>query len=568
LNQVVNSTDREISISGKISSESTAGPVTPPEAKTDDSRDLEKSIVNFVNEGSIRIRKELEKTKELKKRVLNEMSVSLKAIEERLEPELIIESSGNLKEYIKKTRKRGSVLERLKSIKPGIRGRIAKIWYRKSESILSARKLTLSTGRLGVSAALWQVDDEEGQMRMDEFLNILEAVSPEARIIDALPFYYRQLFVGKQNVDRAFWTGRQTALADAEKAVKWFRLGLTRKDIFGSGGLLIAGEQNSGKTYLSQYIAGKFFNKKMIYQINAPDVGSINIADFEEAVMKALNPEQVNIEAGTETKTLATLNAQSVFIINDLELWWERSENGLIVIKHILRMINKYSNKYFFLVNINIYSYRYINKFVPLEKVFLKILDCEPFNAEELKDIILFRHKSTGLKYKLKNHREDDISVWRQAQLFSKHFNYSKGNIGVALQAWVSNIESVNVVDKSGDISFRKDSGRINIKEPKIPDLSRLKYMDPDWFLIILQFILHKRLSVEKIARISAESSHDLKRHLRDMIRVGVIVKTQKIRPLRSGDTPSSTEAEEHIFELNSFLRPHLVNEMVERNIL
>ena len=92
--------------------------------------------------------------------------------------------------------------------------------------------------------------------------------------------------------------------------------------------------------------------------------------------------------------------------------------------------------------------------------------------------------------------------------------------------------------------------------------------MDPDWLLIILQFILHKRLSVEKISRISAESSRDLKRHLRDMIRVGVIVKTQKIRPVRSTETPTTEEDEEPIFELNSFLRPHLVNEMVERNIL
>jgi len=552
----LNNTDRGGSVAGAVSQPAQESVSETEKEDSQSNAELQKSIIDFVNEGNARIANEIVKIKDRKKRVLTVLSDGLEVTQNKLEPELIIESAGNLKEYIRKSRKRGSLIERLKRIKPGIRGKIAKIWYRKSESFLAARKLSLSTGRLGISAASWQLEESEHEMRMDEFLMMLEAVSPDAKVIDALPFYYRQLFLGKQNVDRAFWTGRKQALADADKVVKWFKTGLLRSDNFGSGGLLVVGEQNAGKTYLSQFIAGKHFDKKRIYTINPPEGGSTDIVLFNKTMEAAINHRDSDKE-----ENLDTLPAESVFILNDLELWWERSEKGLDVIRHVLEMIRIYGGKHFFVVNLNIYSYRYINKLLPFENGFLKILECEPFNAEELKDIILFRHKSTGLKYRYRNHREDDISVWRQAQLFSRYFNYSKGNVGVALQAWISNIVSVAMLEKSGEISYRQGTGKVYIQEPRTPDINRLSHMQPDWILLVLQFILHKRASLEKLLRISNMDRIELQKHLNNMIRVGLIIHSP------SQQNINESQGKE-IYELNNFLRPHLVNNMVEQEIL
>ena len=281
--------------------------------------------------------------------------------------------------------------------------------------------------------------------QIDELLNILDGVSPNPQVLESLPFYYKQLFLGKQKVDKAFWRGRKKALADAERTVKRFKNGL-------SGGLLITGEQNSGKTYLSQNIANKFFDNKKVYHINPPESGSIDVSVFKEALIK---------EWGGNT-----IPQDSVIIVNDLELWWERSENGFDIVNTITDMISDDNKTWFFIINVNIHSFRFMNKMKSIDGYFLNIIECEPFNAEELKDIILFRHRSTALKFELNGSNEDDLSVWTQARLFSRHFDYSRGNVGVALQAWISNVEGF-------------EDGKLTIKKPGSHYAPELKYLNP-----------------------------------------------------------------------------------------
>ena len=529
--------------------------------------DLQKSIIDFVNEGDLRIQKELGKVREQKKRCLVELSEALSKTVATLEPEVIVSSAGNLKEYIKQTKKRRSLLDRLRAIKPGLRNKIAKIWYRRSESLLAARKLSLTSGKLSISAALWKADEEEGELRLDELLTIIEDVSPDPQVLEKLPFYYRQLFLGKQNVDRAFWTGRGLIMLEAKKAINRFRQGLGRQDSLSTGGLLIVGEQNSGKTYLSQYIAGKYFNKRKIYQVNPPDVGTIDINLFGKAIQNVIGAGE-ELEAGAKPRTLMDVEKDSVFIFNDIELWWERSQKGLVVIEQILKIINQHGGRIFFIVNSNIHSFRYINRLTHFSDGFQKMLECEPFSAEELKDIILFRHKSTGIRYRLKNKREDDISGWRQARLFSKYFNYSKGNVGVALNAWISNIHAVSLSDKAAELSVSKGTGLVQIKEPKIPNLDRLRHINSDWLLIIIQFILHKRMTVSKLGRVAHLESETVVSLVSLLLRAGVIVYSTSGRNRSNTSGEAEGDLEEAVYELNQFLRPHLVNDLVERGVL
>ncbi|MBL4754933.1 MAG: hypothetical protein JKY52_15225 [Flavobacteriales bacterium] len=551
------------------------GPVTDVGAKEERSEeqaagrqeDLQKSIIDFVNEGDIRIQKELSRIREQKKQALIELPEALKKTVSYLEPDMIISSAGNLKEYVKQSKKRISILDRIRSIKPGLRNKIAKIWYRRSESLLAARKLSLSSGKLSISAALWKADEEEGELRLDELLTIIEKVSPDLQVLDKLPFYYRQLFLGKQNVDRAFWTGRGVILLEAKKAINRFRQGLARQDSLSTGGLLILGEQNAGKTYLSQYIAGKYFNKRKIYQVNPPEAGSIDINVFGKAIQNIIN-DKVETDGGARSKTLKDVEKDSVFVFNDIELWWERSKDGLVVIDQMLKLINQYGGKLFFIFNGNIHSFRYINRLTNFSDNFQKILECEPFSAEELKDIVLFRHKSTGIKYRLNNKREDDISGWRQARLFSKYFNYSKGNVGVALNAWISNIQTVSLSDKAAELTVSKGTGLIQITEPKIPNLDRLRHLNPDWLLIIIQFILHKKMTVEKLRRVAHLPEETIVSQLNLLLRAGVITYSSSGRGRGKATEEQPGQVEEVVYELNQFLRPHLVNDLVERGVL
>ena len=523
---------------------------------------FQKSILDFVNEGKTRVKNEMVKTKEERKQVLNSLVNSLELTCQKLDPDEITESAGNLKEYIRKTKKRNHLIARIKSLVPKFKAKVSRIWYSKSDSFLVARRINIDKESWGISAAPWNFAKGRAPMKLEDFILILESVVPKNSVLDALPFYYRQLFLGKHHVDRAFWTGRKNAMEAADKAVDWFKSGVARKDGFGSGGLLIMGEQNSGKTYLSQYIAGKYFDKKHIFHITPPIGGSTDIGVLKTFILEGIASPDEDVGIMSDlTTALESLPKGSVILFNDLELWWDRSGSGMQAIDFIIRLINHYSNQIFFIVNCNVYSLKQIKRMMDVSGSFLMEIPCEPFSAEELRDVILFRHKSTGLKYKLNTQREDDMTVWREAKLFSKYFDYSKGNVGVALQAWISNIDSVATSEKPGQMSYERNSGVLFMSDPKVPDLKVLKRMNIDWTLIIQQFILHNHLSSEKLSNISTIDNAIIGRVIKEMNKVGLIFPIN--RNENNGEDNNGI-----VYQINPYILPHLVNDMVVRGLL
>ncbi|MCH7515296.1 MAG: hypothetical protein IH947_15345, partial [Bacteroidetes bacterium] len=174
-------------------------------------RNNHNDVIEFINEGNVRIKDERTKTKELKKQFFSSVNDSLNITVETLQPDKIILSAGNLKHYIKKSKSTSwqTIAERVKMLKTHIRRRFTKIWYRRSEGVLAARKLSPRFRR----GASWQKTGRDNDTQIDELLNILDAVSPNPQVLESLPFYYKQLFLGKQKVDKAFWRGRKKALA-------------------------------------------------------------------------------------------------------------------------------------------------------------------------------------------------------------------------------------------------------------------------------------------------------------------------------------------------------------------
>ena len=138
----------------------------------------------------------------------------------------------------------------------------------------------------------------------------------------------------------------------------------------------------------------------------------------------------------------------------------------------------------------------------------------------------------------------------------------------MALNAWISNIHTVSLSDKAADLSVSKGTGLVKIKEAKIPNLDRLRYMNPDWLLIIIQFILHKRMTVAKLKRVSHLPVETVIAQVNLLRRAGVIVYSSPGR-IQAQDIEDEPEVlEEIVYELNQFLRPHLVNDLVERGVL
>ena len=124
------------------------------------------------------------------------------------------------------------------------------------------------------------------------------------------------------------------------------------------------------------------------------------------------------------------------------------------------------------------------------------------------------------------------------ASLFNKYFNYSEGNPGIALKAWLGNIVSIS-------------GKKIYIRSPQMPDTRILEKLDENWKVVLIQMILQKRLTMERINKIFFSDDKRAGEIISSMLRSGII-----------------EERREKLFIVNPYIEPHLIKVFKREGIL
>ncbi len=389
------------------------------------------------------------------------------------------------------------------------RSLLTKIFYSRSEGILLAKKLNKVPGLISTNSRL---------------LDLGEKVNPSADALKSLPQYYVTLFNGKSSISKDFWINRNKDEKTFGKAVKRYQHGR-------GGGILLLGDRNSGKTAFGKQVVHQFLKKNPTFSVFSPIQGTTSIAGFTEALRKATQ------KYGDTSQILSQLPIGSVVIINDLELFWERTASGLEVVRHLEQLIDEFGNKILFVVNMNPHAYKLINQLTGFGDRFIEIINFSPFYAEELKDLIMKRHRSSGMSIRF-NSDKDDLNEVQLAQLFNSYFNYCEGNPGTALNGWLANVN-------------RAIGNDLIIKKPEYPSTTVLEELNEDWCMVLTLFVLHKRLTEDKIERISGWNGGQVKSMVQAMVRSGIVL-----------------EKAPGIYHVDPYLQPFLVRALKDREVL
>ncbi|NJO88238.1 MAG: hypothetical protein HC831_04140 [Chloroflexia bacterium] len=214
--------------------------------------------------------------------------------------------------------------------------------------------------------------------------------------------------------------------------------------------------------------------------------------------------------SGAVNEIFEKLPYQSVIVLNDLELWWESSENGLDVVREILNLTKNFGSKCFFIMNMNQFAYQRMKELVSIDDYFISTIVCQPFDSEELKDLILIRHRSGGLKATFGKIQEEKISEIRMAGIFNSYFNYSAGNPGLALFVWLASV-------------VRFGGEKLMMKSPQKPGLNVLQNLNTTWKVILSQLLLHKRMDMEKLERVLQIELSVIEKNMNAMRMAGLI---------------------------------------------
>lgn len=461
------------------------------------------------------ITEEKEKLVKLEEALAEDIRVHLQNSFEKLSTEAFVMQSGDLgglTRAYQSQQVRTKVDQYQGKLRQLVRSVGTQLLYSRSQGILLAKRLSDT--------------EEEVQSPTARVLAFVEHVTPAPAVIRSLPFYYHTLFSGKSDISDDFWVARPHEMALAEQAIERLRHGY-------AGGILLLGERNSGKTALSWRIAKRYTRKNgRIFPVYPTRAGSARISDFNRALRHATGQQ------GSNDQIMRALPSDSVLVINDLELWWERSPEGMATVEEVMRLMNEYSSRCLFIINCNTTAYHLINLLYPIADYFLSVISHRPFGTEEIERLVLLRHWSGGLSFVLNGREEEDVSEWGKVRFFNNFFDYSGGNPGVALGAWLSSIEKVG-------------GKQIYLRVPKPPDYEVLRTLPDDWVMLIIQFLLHKRLSLPRLRRVLYADTGVVRDLLRDLLRAGLLV-----------------EKGTGVYQLNAYTEIHLINVLKEQGIL
>ena len=478
-----------------------------------DAPDRQNAIGGILKETTRNIRLEVEAVDNFKKALREEVRRMLSDAFEPLAPEKIEKSSGEMSDILREYAgyKVMTTFGNWRNTASRLLERYTiRILYSKSEGLLFARRLkSLQTADSGNASVL----------------DLVQSVTPERKVMQALPRFYTNLFSSRSSIGTEFFIERDEDARRMQLAVDHYNNGYR-------GGILVLGERNAGKTAFCKHIVGELFPKRNVVHIFAPNEGSARVEDLARIA------EQATGFTGTLPEIAATLPHESVLVIHDLELWFEQCREGTGVIRILARLMDDFSEKILFIVNTNPNSFALIDSLEPIRSKFISTIRLSPFSTEDLKDLILRRHQSSGLQFRWNGRNEKRISELRIAALFDSYFSYSEGNPGMALNAWLRNIRSVS-------------GNTLEIATPETPGLTALRQLDEDRLVLLTVFALHKRLTIEQLVRVTGLEESSLEVMIQAMRRYGLI-----------------EERGRGVFVMNMYLEPFIIKVLSEKQIL
>ena len=435
--------------------------------------------------------RKLEEEKKLIEKIMSDLESgfekTLKNTFAPLSSSVIAKTSGSISRQITQSRNQriySQLISYKDNLKQSVQQQFVRLIYSRSESILWMGKM--------------ENPRQQNELTNEEVYSWLDIYSPKPELVNQLPFYYGKLFSGQSGIGDDFWVGMNEEVASLEKAIDRFKVGQP-------GCILVTGERNSGKSSLCRYVVRKNFAPEKIHNLRAPLESTCDPQVFEDKMLKTLGSVRSDLETAFNE-----LASPVVFIINDLELWWERRDGGTAVIERLLYLIKKVHRKALFIINVNIYSLKIINKLTGINSWAMGIVACTGFDAKELRDLIMTRHQAGSMQFVMNKKDQESMTAWGFARLFNRFFDLSNGNPGLAINLWIASIKRVA-------------GNTIYMEKPPLQSADFLDKLTGEQLFYLLQFVYHLRLSTKKLAEIINSDEEVLHNHILNLWQSGIL---------------------------------------------
>jgi len=183
-------------------------------------------------------------------------------------------------------------------------------------------------------------------------------------------------------------------------------------------------------------------------------------------------------------KILGRVKKKSVFVIQDLEQWWIKSEQGKMILEELAKWIQKYGGKHYFIINANIHAYDLISKNTSIHSRCLMSVILPPLSADQIRNVIWTRHQTGGLHIVLNGKNERHLSISKVNKFLNKFHASSSGVIGLALQQWIACLTD-------------HDENELTVNAPVKREFPEIE--NTEWKNLIYQIFIHHNLNRQEL---------------------------------------------------------------------
>ncbi|PKL90200.1 MAG: hypothetical protein CVV23_00955 [Ignavibacteriae bacterium HGW-Ignavibacteriae-2] len=319
-----------------------------------------------------------------------------------------------------------------------------------------------------------------------------------------LPFLYRKLFDGTTIESDDFFVKNDLLERKILQALENHKTGKY-------SATLLIGEPGSGKNTLVNSIIYNFLKNSQIKTHNFTTT-----IKHQEELLKILSgllgySQQLKLE-----DLILSLNDKSnkqIIVLENIGKLFFKSINGYEAIKIFAYIVSATSKNIFWLCTIGKHPWTFINNSFEINKVFLNKIFISDLHRNDVRNIILNRHNSTGynlyfqpddlreLKNKIfKGKTEEEEQAYLSKVYFDRLEEYCDGNIIAGMYYWLQSIHEVY-------------ENKLLIRPLKKVQLSVLSRLDDIYLLTLSEILTHDSLTDTEHSRlfdISVEESREI----------------------------------------------------------
>jgi hypothetical protein len=309
----------------------------------------------------------------------------------------------------------------------------------------------------------------------------------------------------------------------------------------------IIGERGSGLTTFLNFIENEIYNDVPTTRIvfSKPEYNQEIILN---TICDAFHFKHLESWEELEQKIIEDDNFK-ICILENIHYMYLKTVTGFAGLEKFLHLLSKTKNSVFWISTCTLYSWQFLKKAIRIESHFQRLLTLYKITPEELKSIIMKRHRASGYLLEFEaagNPRRKKMSINNdenphhtnlERMYFDKLHKFAGGNIATAIMVWLRSIKKFSkdkmLLSSNFDIDFRF-----------------LNQLSEDNVLTLSAIVHHEVMSPESHAEIFNQNMDRSRLQLENLEGEGILIKNGKG------------------YQIHPFIYRPLVQILKEKNIL